>query len=497
MNHTLCGRFAAAGLALAILAGCSSGTASPAPTGSEGTAPGETGEVYTRLSEEPMTELVVSDSYGPLLPYLGVVGSEEERWAEGKYGLVTREGMVVTDPIYEEAYRPTWYDYDTEQNRAMEILCLEQSVGEGENTQSRCGLAALDGSWFTGFNWLYLEAVDAEHIWAIDLNFDGVMLDGKGDTQWRLSMTGENWDGNAVCWFGEWGIIPSDPYAIIDLEGHVTYLTGENAPRDPTVFCDGLSMAYPEGDYDNWGYINTAGEWVIEPQFASGENFHNGLAIVTEQGDGTAVIDTEGNIRLSADGHITCRSSSRGDWYVNYANVDGWKYFIGGAYDDKLSPVEWDWIGQTVEWGGQNFFAKQTETGLELSNPYETIFLPAGENAYLNTWVEDLLVCTADGADGKSLWSVWKDDGTCLFGAGEKDYFSLPRDNATGELYIISETAGTYCVYDRDGNYLTQCESWPYIQDGLISMDDEDFSGYMTLDGEWIFRIALKQAEAE
>lgn len=456
-------------------------------------------ELYTRLSPEPMEELIPSDRYGQLLPYAGVMALNE--WGEQiyKYGLVTREGMLVTDPVYEGAYRLSWYDYETEQVRMTPFYCLEKTVGEGDQAQLFCALAAPDGSWVTDFNWQTMCAVDEDHTWAVDRNGDGVMLDGKGNTLWRLSMTGEDWDGWSVSWYGDRGIITADPWAIVDPEGQVTYLDGERAPRDPTVFFDGLSPAHPEGDYFSWGYINTAGEWVIEPQYASVEDFHNGLAIVTGQGGGNAIVDTEGNVRLSVDGYLTRMSSARGDWYLNYGRVvdeDGWGYyFVGGVYDEKLAPLAWDQIGQTLNWGSERFLARRTEEGLQLLNPYESIFLPVGVEGYVSTWYEDLLLCNGEGPEGQPLWSAWRMDGTCVFGAGEQEYLSASIDGE--EIYLISETAGAYCLYDRDGNYLAQFDGWPYIRDGLVQVTDDRSCSYLTPDGEPFFRISLMKSQED
>lgn len=459
-------------------------------------------ELYTRLFPEPMETLLPSDRYGQLLPYAGAMALNE--WGEQiyKYGLVTREGMLVTDPVYEDVYRPAWYDYEGEKNRAAAFFCLTRTVGEGDGAQCRYAMAALDGSWGSDFNWLHMEVVDDQNIWAIDLNGDGVMLDEKGNTRWRLSMTGEDWNADAVCWFGARGIIPSDPYAIIDLEGQVTYLDGEEPPRDPTVFCDGLSTAHADGDYDRWGYINTAGEWVIEPRYASVENFHNGLAIVTEQGGGSAIVDTEGNVLLSMDGYLTRMSSAQGDWYLNYGKVveeDGWSwsYFVGGVYDEKLTPLAWNQIGQTLSWGSERFLARRTEEGLQLLNPYESIFLPVGAKGYVSSWYEDLLLCNGEGPEGQNLWSAWRMDGTCIFGAGEQTYLSFSIDSVTGEVYFIAETAGDYYLYDRDGNYLAQFDGWPYIQDGLVRVTDDRSCSYLTLDGKAFFRISQMKSQED
>jgi len=61
-------------------------------------------------------------------------------------------------------------------------------------------------------------------------------------------------------------------------------------------FSDGLAAVEVDG---KWGYINTSGEVVIEPQFSSAQPFVNGTAIV-ENGLGVGVINTQGEFIMPA-----------------------------------------------------------------------------------------------------------------------------------------------------------------------------------------------------
>ena len=134
MNRT---RFIALSLALLLMAGCStpsgssSGSSSAVSSSAQGSTPGTGVQAdWSKLEQEKpvrqadkdsgrwyagaMTDLISSEEYGPLIPYTGSIvysfnswtdqnGQEQtyySSWGTPLYGLMTREGKLVTDPIY-------------------------------------------------------------------------------------------------------------------------------------------------------------------------------------------------------------------------------------------------------------------------------------------------------------------------------------------------------------------------------------------------------------
>ena len=97
-------------------------------------------EIYTRLSDNVIPRLKISNSYGELLPYIAIEFSAGNVIFDfGKYGFVTAEGMIVTDPVYYSIYQPRmqqeWPDlYDTEGRLGapVYILVLPKSVEQME-----------------------------------------------------------------------------------------------------------------------------------------------------------------------------------------------------------------------------------------------------------------------------------------------------------------------------------------------------------------------------
>ena len=85
--------------------------------------------------------LIPRDDYGRLIPYAGVRLSTSEFATTGcLYGLMTREGQVVVDPVFAEA-KHAGYGHP--------LLILRR----GNEENGLYAVAAPDGSWCTGFDY--------------------------------------------------------------------------------------------------------------------------------------------------------------------------------------------------------------------------------------------------------------------------------------------------------------------------------------------------------
>lgn len=86
--------------------------------------------------------LIPSEEYGPLVPYIGgsVVNASHTQWT---YGLATQDGVMVTDPVFHEV------TYLEDTDTPMLLLTTYEKDANG-TPQMRLGLAATDGSWYTG-----------------------------------------------------------------------------------------------------------------------------------------------------------------------------------------------------------------------------------------------------------------------------------------------------------------------------------------------------------
>ena len=80
------------------------------------------------------------------------------------------------------------------------------------------------------------------------------------------------------------------PFGYLDATGAVAIEPAFAPPPSASVapdmqFSEGLAAARRASDPDaGWGYIDTAGTWVIEPQFTRGGRFQDGVAKVQKDG---------------------------------------------------------------------------------------------------------------------------------------------------------------------------------------------------------------------
>ena len=124
-----------------------------------------------RWYSETTTDLIPRDDYGPLYSYVGASVQTTQRWTDQNgeehtwtsssgtpvYGLMTRDGKIVTDPVYQGVYQPT-YRRGT-QVTALPVLLLsraDESWNYYDTNGQRYAVAASDGSWCTDFEfWVY------------------------------------------------------------------------------------------------------------------------------------------------------------------------------------------------------------------------------------------------------------------------------------------------------------------------------------------------------
>lgn len=91
-----------------------------------------------------------------------------------------------------------------------------------------------------------------------------------------------------------WDDSPDGVY-LIDQSGYVSP-TGVKVASILWPFSGGMSQALSV-DNGRYGYLNTDGQWQLQPQYAYADQFVNGLAVATLD-SGSGMIDTRGNWRI-------------------------------------------------------------------------------------------------------------------------------------------------------------------------------------------------------
>jgi len=225
MKHA---RLCAAALAAALLAGCAPvptpapsssppaastppAVAQPAPPVSTasavqadwskllgGTSPIQTDLDAGRWYPDYTDQLIPSPDYGELVPYVGANAYTFNTWTDQNgqvqtwsssypsplYGLMTREGKIVTDPVYTEARQMEFY-WQGETLLLPAFILSRASEGWQDSFNGlRCAVAALDGSWCTDFEF-----------WMCTCRESELLLSGPGGIAWidPVSAAREDW----------------------------------------------------------------------------------------------------------------------------------------------------------------------------------------------------------------------------------------------------------------------------------------------------------------
>ena len=124
-----------------------------------GTYPKTAPTVGTRAREGYMGDLIPADSYGELIPYAGRRVMDD--WPSDSgclYGLMTRDGMAVTDAVYASAERAQYFDGGLWKTLPLLVLRRGEENASGEGFATQIAVAAADGSWVTPFDYHAVEA---------------------------------------------------------------------------------------------------------------------------------------------------------------------------------------------------------------------------------------------------------------------------------------------------------------------------------------------------
>ena len=134
-----------------------------------GTFPKTVPQVGTRRDEGYMDTLKAADDYGLLVPYAGRRLMDDWPAATGcLYGLMTLDGMAVTDAVYSTVYYPSCWENGARQPLPLLVLMQGQESNSAEGYEENYSVAASDGSW-----------VMDETFRAVSVSRHGLLLFGK------------------------------------------------------------------------------------------------------------------------------------------------------------------------------------------------------------------------------------------------------------------------------------------------------------------------------
>jgi len=400
---------------------------------------------FSRLHDGAMPEFIPSDDYGMLLYYGGASMYANSTFRVSKFGLVTADGTIVTDPIYDRVERaPGSPAYK------LTINTTERNMVwyEADNIIAVC---ALDGSWITPFD--YVDAFFTENVmllrrdndmfyvdYDIDVyDYSGTFLYNMKNFEWSQSAAGfsdfyyTDFIGNI---YGDYlNTRINSPYGnsvyINLLTGEFTYLAYDYVFGFSEGFARILMNEYTDSYNPTWGFINENFEIVIEPEFLGAGNFTNGLSLVMAENEKYHVINTSGVIVHSFDENV---------------NVE------------RL-PADSGYRANSYDW---------TKTGLYTKDfvkiePPENLFPNAGDNIITRPhYAENGWFYFPSEPNGVYIFR-YNDDGSI------EDYF-------LSEVDTIVSIDDTYFLYSYDSFYnlpdsYTNLPSRAYLYLGVITID--------------------------
>jgi hypothetical protein len=447
-------------------------------------------EIYTRLSEGPLAALNPSGDYGNLLPYVGETMYIGSYSAISMHGLMTADGMIVTDPIYTYVNRAYYYNPTGEDLYlpAYELEITPDNIDEDDPWGSvRHAVCALDGSWITPFDYSDAFFTDKVIILVRDMETNDIdIMDYSGNVLYNIKSLPcysklSAWLAYSV--FSSYGegmfVLPLDgsSIAIVDaLTGETAFMEYESG----IAFSGGLAAVMKNGLY---GFIDKSYAQVIEPAYSWVDYFIDGMNVVTLPDNSGAVIDRNGKQLLNSAEMI---SRWGPDTYCVYTGDN-----TNRVYDENLNEVTSD-NGNPVFYINDGWYYYKTTDG--------AVILKAGEKHFL-PGVQEVSMVFSGLVNYYEYGEVWKSglkslDGEDLYPLSEEVVISFAESKNTGDTYFIASTYGedaAYTVYNRNGTPLFSGKGTIMYNEEfeLFEVNDEMSFSYKDFSGHDLFRISL------
>jgi hypothetical protein len=480
-------------------------------------------EIFTRLSEDFMPELVPSAEYGELMPYVGDVLYSYYWPIDESYGLVTKDWMIVTDAVYDYVSR----------YGSLYVLSKELDIG-GEDLDTyymqprSYTLCAIDGSWTTGDQYIDYNTLDKVLLLYRDIETTDIdVYDYDGNFLYNTSDLSCYHELSPSSLYSHYDYLSyGDGYVTVTLEsGKVAFieeLTGRTVYTDFTdarQFNEGCCAVELNG---LWGYIDKSFSIVIEPAYTYAALFDGGRAVVGLQSGSDALIDRGNSIIVTAGEISDCgdyiraddviydayfnkipvpsdldRSTYLGDGCFLFSNyTDKTMIYQNGSFYDFPVPADVADINENIIILNNDAFSENGMRYYGISYVYTLdgqLLIPRMANTEI-IFVED--------ARSELLYLVINDysNGTYQlldpdFNVVLADVGNIYRIGGDEHAYFIANngTGGTYRVFDSSLKELFSGEgeiSFYKSQNLFEILDDSSFA-YMDTSGKYVFRISL------
>jgi len=256
--------------------------------------------MHTRQSGGSLTEFQPLGSLGTILPYSSAITMNDGSLRISKYGLVSEDGTVLTDLIYDNIEMAIYQTANANNPRPAYNISMN-NIDPGVYYGVLNAAFAVDGSWVTPLE--YVDVIFSDEVifmmkeyesFDIDVfDYNGKLLYNILEMEWAEEISEEIWAEIIV--YGA-----SEGYSFVKLNdetyGRMDIMTGELERTDfaqAFMYSEGLAAATPRNG-NLWGFINKDLEFVIEPEFTFETVFVNGRAVVETLDGSQHIINAQG-----------------------------------------------------------------------------------------------------------------------------------------------------------------------------------------------------------
>lgn len=445
--------------------------------------------------ESPCEDLQPSEDYGAIYPYAGTTLHMTYGGSRFAYGIMDEKGQLLTAPVYSNVQRLEYWNYYLGDEwvtlpfwTLSKIETFDDSSGY-MNYRTHYALASLDGSWVTECRYTGI-SVSEDRILAMewDRESDFFRFDFY-DTEGRLLLTSEALEilsripePLSYASYSD-GMIRLEHYGddggtwYTDPEGSTLlgpYAFGDN-------FTDGLAMV--SDDFNNYYYIDKAGNPQFDRSFNGGEPFKNGVAVVNT-GSRYQVIDTKGKVILDTMGYSSIYRDR--EYFVFSTDYVNTYYDLQGQVVYEDIPFNWSYVGHGLfsDWA-EEIIHGETQRRFTVSRD------PDAYHYAQSLWEQGIEALLVSDYTGSVTKSYLLDENAELIMEFEGGAFVL--EDGQRSLLIIND-GGSFKIYNGELEYLFSCprEAYPSMVcgDRLICFS-EQYSLCYNLEGELIFCYPL------
>ena len=467
----------------------------------------------TRQSSGQMTEFVPSPTYGKILPYSVAATMNDGSLRIAKYGLVTSDGMILTDLIYDNIVMATYITTHASEQRPAYHLRIGTPADElihGINTQNAA--AALDGSWITSFD--YVNIVFSDEViflmrdhesFDIDVyDYSGVKRYNILELEWANEISDDTWAEVLVYGVSEGhGFVKlnDNTYGLMDVK------TGEIRRADLAeafMFSEGLAAVVPSGGR-LWGFVNKNLEMVIQPAFNNATAFIHGRAVVEKPDRSQHIINNRGETLFSVTQEHFIINNHDGNGFSVHAAA-GWDIptFYNNDFTQISYPADALSLGpeSILQYIGGGWYLCMTDDGTWLFTSDESYLLP--QDRFLFDFIDGYIIYMMFNDDFTLIsYGVMLPDGTDIIlpdmfasiapavQSGRVTGFIVNTNTTYGQFVNEMYIRAQYTLVDVNGNTI-RTGAGIMMHDralNLLNVQGTDFSAWLDISGNTIISV--------